>query len=63
MTFVRVMKVAIVQVVDVAAVAYGGVSTAWAVLVIVLGMGRGGARRHETASLPYLKAAWSRRAV
>ena len=54
MTFVGVVKVTIVQVVSMAAMTYGGVSTTWAVLVRVIGVGGGGARRHETTSFSYL---------
>ena len=41
MTFVRVVKVTIVQVIGVAAVTHGGVSTAGAVLMRMVGMGGG----------------------
>jgi len=50
MTFVRMMKVTIVQIVRVAAVTYRGVSTTWPMLMRMVGMGWGGASRHETAS-------------
>jgi hypothetical protein len=53
MIFVRMVKVTIVQVVDVAAVTDRGVSTTWPVLVSMVGMGWGGASRHETASSRY----------
>jgi hypothetical protein len=49
-TFVRMVEVTIVQVVGVAAVTYRGVSTTWPMLMSVVGMGWGGASRHETAS-------------
>jgi len=50
MTFVRMMKVTIVQIVRVAAVTYRGVSTTWPMLMRMVGVGWGGASRHETAS-------------
>ena len=49
MTFMRVVKVTIVQVIGVAAVTHSGVSTTWAVLMRMVGMGGGGASRHEIA--------------
>jgi hypothetical protein len=51
MTFVRMVEVTIVQVVCVAAVKYGGVSTTWPMLMRMVGMGWGGASRHEIAFL------------
>ena len=50
MTFVRMMEVTIVQIVGVAAVTYRRVSTTRPMLVRMVGMGWGGASRHETAS-------------
>jgi hypothetical protein len=50
MTFVRMVEVTIVQVVGVAAVTYRGVSTTWPMLMRMVGMGWGGASRHETAA-------------
>lgn len=50
MTFVRMVKVTIVQVVGVAAVTYCGVSTTWPMLMSMVGMGWGGASRRDTAS-------------
>ena len=55
MTFVRVVEVTIVQVIGVAAVTHGWVATARAVLMRMVGMGGGGARRHGIASFPYSK--------
>ena len=55
MTFVRVVEVTIVQVVGVAAVTYGWVTTARAVLMRMVGMGGGGASRHGIASLCVFK--------
>ena len=49
-TFVRMVEVTIVQVVGVVAVTYRGVSTTRSVLMSMVGMGWGGASRHETAS-------------
>jgi hypothetical protein len=51
MTFVRMVEVTIVQVVCVAAVKYGGVSTTWPMLMRMVGMGWGGASRYEIAIL------------
>jgi hypothetical protein len=53
MTFVRVVKVTIVQVIGVAAMTHGRVSTARTMLMSVVGMSGGGASRHEIASFPY----------
>jgi hypothetical protein len=50
MTFVRMVKVTVVQVVDVAAVTYRGVATTWTMLMSMVGMGWGGASRHGIAS-------------
>jgi hypothetical protein len=55
MTFVRVVEVTIVQVIGVACVTHGGVSTARAVLMRMVGMGGGGASRHRIPSFPYSK--------
>src|ERR1700745_340955 len=55
MTFVRVVEVTIVQVIGVAGVAHGGVPTARAVLMRMVGMGGGGASRHRIPSFPYSK--------
>ena len=49
-TFVRVVKVPVVQVIGVAAVTYRGMSTTWPMLMRMIGMGWGGATRHEKAS-------------
>ena len=49
-TFVRMVEVTIVQVVGVAAVTYRGMSTTWTMLMRMVGMGGGGAARHDTAS-------------
>ena len=49
-TFVWMVEVAIVQVVGVAAVTYRGMSTTWTMLMRMVGMGGGGAARHDTAS-------------
>jgi hypothetical protein len=57
MTFVRMVKVTIVQVVDVTTVTYCGVSTTWSMLMSMVGMGWGGATRHETASSRNLRCA------
>lgn len=68
MTFVRVMEVAIVQVVGMATMAHRRVSAAGPMLMSMIGMGRGRASRHETVSFPCpkpadtsvrLSAAWS----
>ena len=56
-TFVRVVKVTIVQVVGVTAVTYRGMSTTWPMLMRVVGVGWGGASRHETASFRSLGGA------
>ena len=61
MTFVRVVEVTIVQVVGVAAVTHGGVSTAWAVLMRMVGMGGGGASRHGIAPFRIQNARTPRR--
>ena len=57
MAFMRVVKVTIVQIVDVAAVTYRGVAPARPMLMSMAGMGRGGASRRETTSFPSLKCA------
>jgi hypothetical protein len=57
MTFVRMVKVTIVQVVDVATVTYCGVSTTWSMLMSMVGMGWGGATRHGIASSRNLRCA------
>src|SRR5438270_7041358 len=44
------VEVAIVQVVGVAAVTYRGMSTTWTMLMRMVGMGGGGATRHNSAS-------------
>jgi hypothetical protein len=55
MTFVRVVEVTIVQVIGVAAVTHGWVTTARAVLMRMVGVGGGGASRHRIPSFPYSK--------
>jgi hypothetical protein len=60
MTFVRMMEVTIVQIVGVAAVTYRGVSTSWPMLMRMVGMGWGGASRHETASFRGFRCADAR---
>ena len=45
MTFVRVMKVTVVQVVCMAAMAHGGISVARPMLMGMIGMGRGRASK------------------
>jgi hypothetical protein len=57
MTFVRMVKVTIVQVVDVATVTYCGVPTSWSMLMSMVGMGWGGATRHKSASSRNLRCA------
>lgn len=52
MSFMRVVKVTIVQIVDVAAVTYRGVAAARPMLMSMVGMGRGGTSRHEITSFP-----------
>lgn len=52
MTFVRMMEMTIMQIVDVAAVVDGGVATTRPVLVSMVGMGRRGAGRHGVISFP-----------
>ena len=68
MIFVRVVEVTIVQIVYVATVAHGRVSTARPMLMSVVGMGWGRASRHGIVSFPCprsadtperLSAAWS----
>ena len=68
MTFVRMVKVPIVQIVDVAAVTHAGVSATRSVLMGMIGMGRCRASRHGIVSFPCpktvdtavrLSAAWS----
>jgi hypothetical protein len=51
-TFVRVVEVTIMQVVDVAAVTDGGVAAARPMLVSMVGMDRCGAGRHGVTSFP-----------
>jgi hypothetical protein len=63
MTFVRVVEVTIMQVIGVAAVTHGGVSTARTVLMRMVRMGGGGASRHRMASFPYSNARAPRRSV
>jgi hypothetical protein len=46
MTFVGVMEVTVVQIIYVVAVADGGMSAAWSMLVCMVVMGLGGAIRH-----------------
>jgi membrane protein required for beta-lactamase induction len=55
MTFVWMVEVTVVQVIGVAAVTHGWVSTAWAVLMRMVGTGGGGASRHGIASFRYSK--------
>jgi hypothetical protein len=68
MIFVRVVEVTIVQIVYVATVVHGGVSAARAMLMGMVGMGRGRASGHGVSSFPCprsadtvarLSAAWS----
>jgi len=68
MIFVRVVEVTIVQIVYVATVVHGGVSAARAMLMGMVGMGRGRASGHGISSFPCprsadtaarLSAAWS----
>ena len=57
MTFVRMVKVSIVQVVDVATVTYYGVSTTWSMLMSMVGMGWGEATRHGDSIVSNLRCA------
>ena len=68
MIFVRVVKVTIMQIVDVATMAHGGMSAPRSMLMSMIGMGRGRASRHGVVSFPCprsadtavrLSAAWS----
>jgi hypothetical protein len=52
MTFVRMMEVTIMQVIDVAAVTDGGVAATRPMLVSMVGMGRRGAGRYGVTSFP-----------
>ena len=66
--FVRMVEVAVVQIVYVAAVAHGRVAAGWPVLMSMIGMSGGRASRHGLVSFPCprsvdtsvrLSAAWS----
>lgn len=68
MTFMRVMEMTVVQIIYVATVAHAGMSAARPVLMSMIGMGLGRARRHGVTSFPCpgsadtavrLSAAWS----
>jgi hypothetical protein len=52
MTFVRVVKVTIVQIIDVAVVANGGVAASGPMLVSMVRVSRGGAGGHWVSSSP-----------
>ena len=54
---VRVVEVAIMQIVDVAAVADGGMSAARTMPMRMVGVGLGGASRHQFVSFPCPKSA------
>ena len=51
-TFVGVMEVTVVQIIYVVAVADGGMSAAWSMLMCMVGMGLGRAIRHGVKSFP-----------
>ena len=57
MIFVRVVKVTIMQIVDVATMAHGGMSAARSMLMSMIGMGRGRASRHGVVSFPCPRSA------
>jgi hypothetical protein len=57
MILMRMVEVAIVQIVDMTAVAHSGVATTRPMLVSMVGMGRRSAGRHGVISFPYPRSA------